>query len=170
MNYLKAGIFFTVCWLVQTTLIWRIWPFGAAAPSLLFCAAVCFAWLYDEYYSLVYAAGFGILLDLQVQTLVGVQGLAFVLCCIPAFLLRMYFNPERLLPFLVAAILAAPINLIVVWGVNRLFGSPAGILFVLPSLPELIISQTIICLILHLLFVRTIIKDKRDRRYIGGVM
>ena len=169
MNYIKAGILFTICWLVQTTLVWRIWPFGAA-PSLLLCAVVCFSWLYDEFYCIVYAVVFGLLLDLQVQSLFGVTGVALVLSCIPAFLLRTQFNPERTFPLVVSALVATPINVLVIWGINHLFGVPMNITLALRTLPELFISQAFICLVLHLLLVRTIIKDKRDRRFVGRVL
>ena len=169
MNYIKAGIIFTLCWLIQTTLLWRIWPFGAA-PSLILCAVVCFSWLYEEFYCLVYAVVFGLLLDIQVQSLFGVSGVAFVLSCIPAFLLRTQFNPERSLPLLISALAATPINTFVSWGVNHIFGAPASVILVLHTLPELFVSQAVICLLLHLLLVRTIIRDRRDRRFIGGVM
>ena len=169
MNYVKAGIFFIVCWLIQTTLLWRIWPF-AAAPSLLLCAVVCFSWLYDEFYCLAYAAVFGLMLDLQVQSLFGVSGVALVLSCIPAFLLRTQFNPERTLPVVVSALVATPINVLTVWGINHIFRAPMSIVLVLRTLPELFVSQALICLVLHLLFVRTIIKDRKDRRFVGGVL
>lgn len=169
MNYLKAGIFFFVCWLVQTTLLWRVWPFDAS-PNLPLCAAVCFSWLYDRNYGLVYAILFGILLDLQTQTLFGVTALALVLCCVPAFILRLYFNPERALPCALAALIATPVCLLTVWGFYHLFGSPVSLLSAIRTLPSLLISQSLISLILHLLFVRTIIHDKKDRRYTGSVV
>ena len=169
MNYIKAGVFFAICWLLQTTLIWRIWPFGAA-PSLLFCAVVCFSWLYDEFYCLAYAAIFGLLLDIQVHSLFGVSGVALILSCIPAFLLRTLFNPERTLPLVISALVATPIYVFSAWGINHIFGAPMSFVLVLQTLPELVVSQALICLILHLLFVRTIIKDKRDRRFVGGVV
>ena len=169
MNYVKAGIFFFICWLFQTTLMWRIWPFGAA-PSLLFCAVICFAWLYRSNYFLVYAVCFGLLLDLQSSQIFGVQALALVLCSVPALLLRLYFHPERTLAAMLAALIGTPVYLFTVWGAHRLFGTAIDISLVIPDLPQLGISQTLICLILHISFVRTIIKDKKDRRYVGGVM
>ena len=168
MNYWKAGIFFFICWIVQTTLLWKVWPFGAA-PSLLLCAAVCFSWLYDSGYGLVFAIVFGLLLDIQTQILFGVNALALVLCCIPAFLLRMHFNPERALPCVFSALAATLINVFVVWGIWAVFGTPAGIVSVILTLPSLLISHAIICFILHISFVRTIIKHRRDRKYIGRV-
>ena len=169
MNYIKAGIFFAVCWLVQTTLLWKVWPFGAA-PSLLLCAVVCFSWLYDEFFCLAYAVVFGLLLDLQVHSLFGVTGVALVLSCIPAFLLRTQFNPERVLPLVLSALVATPISALTIWGINHIFGVPKSIVLVLQTLPELFVSQALICLVLHLLFVRTIIRDRRDRRFVGGVL
>jgi len=169
MNYAKAGIFFAVCWLIQTTLLWRIWPFGAT-PSLILCAVVCMAWLYDAYYCLVYGVVFGLLLDIQVQAMFGVQAVAFVLCCVPPFLLRLGFNPERTFPVVISALAATPIHAFSVWGIYYIFGVPKVITLVLPTLPEQFVSQAIICLVLHLLLVRTIIKDRRDRRFDGMVV
>ena len=174
MNYLKAGVFFFICWLVQTTLLWRIWPFGTAAgaaagtaaPSLLLCAAVCFAWLYDRNYALVYAVAFGLMLDIQTQALFGVQALALLLSLIPAMLMRRHFNPENALPAMLAAAAATPIKTLALWATANLFAAtaPHTLSAAIGALPELLISQTAICLILHLALVHTIIKDKRDRR------
>jgi len=169
MNYAKAGVFFFICWLLQTTLLWRIWPFGAT-PNLLLCAAVCFAWLYEANYGLVYAAVFGLMLDLQVQSLFGVQALALVLCCVPAMLMRIRLNPEHALPAVIAALSATFINNFSLWGIYHLFGAPAGFSLAARPLPGLLVSQAVICLFLHLLFVRTIIRHRRDRRYVGGTM
>jgi len=169
VNYVKAGIFFFILWLVQTTLLWRIWPFGAA-PHLLLCAVVCFAYLYNANYAFVYAIVFGLLLDLQVQSLFGVSALLLVLCCVPAWFLRFYFNPERVLPCVLASGIATFINVFGLWAIYRLFGTPASLLLTARELPELLIAQAVICLVLHIAFVRTIIKDRRDRRYIGGVV
>ena len=169
MNYIKAGIFFTICWLLQTTLVWRIWPFDAA-PSLILCAVVCFSWLYDEFYCLAYAVVFGLLLDIQVHSLFGITGVALVLSCIPAFLLRTQFNPERTLPLIISALVATPISALAIWGINHIFGVSMSIVLVLQTIPELLVSQALICIVLHLLFVRTIIKDKRDRRFVGEVL
>ena len=169
MTWFKAGIFFLILWLVQTTLLWRIWPFGAA-PSLLLCAAVCFCWLYEAYYGLAFAVVFGLLLDIQLGNLFGVWALAFVLAILPAMVLRRSFNPERVLPFLVITLIATLICAFIVWGINSMFGAPASALLLLRALPALFISQAVICIALQLIFVRTIIKHRRDRRYIGGTM
>jgi len=169
MNYLKAGIFFFIIWIIQTTLLWRIWPFGST-PHLLLCAVVCFAYLYSANYAFVYAIAFGLLLDIQVQSLFGVSALLLVLCCIPAWSMRFHFNPERILPCVIAALIATFINVFGLWAIYVLFGTPASIILTIRELPELLISQAVICLVLHIIFVRTIIKDRRDRRYIGGVV
>ena len=169
MNYARAGVFFFVMWLIQTTLLWRVWPFGAA-PSLLLCAVVCFAWLYDENYGLVYAIVFGLLVDIQTQALFGPNALMLTLCCVPAFLLRLNLNPERVLPVIFASLLATPVYVFGLWGVCRLFGAPADISLVAETLPGLLASHAVICLIMHFSFVRTIIRHRRDRRYVGGVM
>lgn len=169
MNYAVAGAVFFVCWLVQTTLLWRIWPLGAA-PSLLLCAAVCFAWLYSANYSLVYAFVFGLLIDIQTQTLLGPTALSLVLCCIPAYILRRQFNLERALPAVFAALAATLIYVFALWAICHASGAAAGILLTIRTLPGLLLSHAVICFLLHILFVRTIIRHRRDRRYSGGVM
>ena len=169
MNWIKAGILFFILWLVQTTLLWQVWP-AAVTPSLLLCAAVCFVWLYDTWYGLVYAIFFGLLLDLQTQSLFGVCALSLVLAVLPVAGLRLFFNHERFLPVIFSAIAATGIYAFAVWGLNRIFGAPASFLLVLQTLPVLLITQAIICLLLHIIFVRTIIKHRKDRRYTGGVM
>ena len=169
MNYAKAGVFFFIIWLVQALLLWKVWPFGAA-PSLLLCAAVCFSWLYDANYGLVYAIVFGLLIDIQTQTLFGPTALILALCCVPAFLFRQYFNPERILPAIFASLAATPIYVFGLWGICHVFGSPADISLAAATLPGLLAAHALICIVLHISFVRTIIRHRRDRRYVGGVM
>ena len=169
MNYAKAGVFFFICWLVQATLLWRIWPFGAA-PSLVLCASVCFAWLYDANYSLVYAIVFGLLTDIQTQALLGPTALALVLCCVPAYLLRLYFNPERALPAVFAALAATLVYVFALLCVCHAAGAVAGLPPAMRTLPGLLASHAIICFLMHILFVRTIIRHRGDRRYSGGII
>lgn len=169
MNFAKAGLFFFACWLVQSTLLWQIWPFGAA-PSLVLCAAVCFAWLYDAGYSLAYAIVFGLLIDIQTQALFGPTALSLVLCCIPAWLLRRHFNSERSLPAVFAALSATPVYVFALWGICHVSGAPAGIRLAALTLPGLLVSHAIICFLFHILLVRTVIRHRGDRRYTGGVM
>ena len=169
MNYAKAGVFFFIIWLVQATLLWRVWPFGAA-PSLLLCAVVCFSWLYDANYGLVYAIIFGLIIDIQTQALIGPTALILVLCCAPVFMLRRYFNPERILPALFSTLPATPIYIFGLWGICRLFGAPADISLAAATLPGLLAAHAVIYVILHISFVNTIIRHRRDRRYVGGIM
>ena len=169
MNYVKAGALFFVLWLVQTTVLWRLWPFGAA-PHLVLCAVVCFAYLFNSNFAFVYAIVFGLLLDLQTQSLFGVSALLLVLCCIPAWLLSYAFNPERSLPCVFAALIATVINTVGLWGIYSLFGAPAAFFPSVRELPQLLISQAVICLLLHIIFVRIIIRDRRDRRYLRGIV
>jgi len=116
MNYVKAGILFFVLWLIQTTLLWRVWPFGAV-PNLILCAAVCFAYLYNKNFALIFAVAFGLMLDLQTQSLFGVTALTLVLSCVPAWILRGHFNPERALPGMLSALIATAIYGFSLWGV-----------------------------------------------------
>ena len=169
MNWIKAGILFFILWLIQTTLLWSVWPL-AAAPSLLLCAAVCFVWLYDSWYGLVYALVFGLLIDIQTQNLFGVCAVSFVLAVLPAMGLRLIFNHERALPVIAAGLAATIICAFANWGINHVFGAPASVQLVLQTLPALLVSHAVICLLLHIVFVRTIIKHRKDRRYVGGVM
>jgi rod shape-determining protein MreD len=168
VKYYKAGIVFFVAFLVQTTLLGDLFGSGVA-PNLLLCLTVVFTFLYDESYGLVFGIVFGMLLDLSTQTIFGTQTLTFVLAAIPPLLLRQVFNPEKILPDVFVAVLATPINAFPVWWIYHLAGSLGKLRYVIDNLATLMVLHAVIALVLHLLLVRTIIRNRRDRRYNGGV-
>jgi ABC-type thiamin/hydroxymethylpyrimidine transport system permease subunit len=86
--------------------------------------------------------------------------LAFGVC---AFF-RSIFNHEKLLPDMLMAVIATPICAFLTWIVYHLTGSPISISYTIQSLPVLMISQAILVGILHLIFVRSVIRHRRDRR------
>jgi hypothetical protein len=62
------------------------------------------------------------------------------------------------------AAIATPLNAFLVWGIYRFAGSPMDVMIPLRSLPVLLLSQCILTGLLHLLFVRSVIRHRRDRK------
>jgi len=169
MNYPKAAIFFTVAFLLQTTVTGSIDILGAA-PNLLLCLVSVFAYMYDRSFGLVYGLGFGILLDLSTQVIFGVQTITFVLACVPIFIFRQALNPLKLLPDILMVVIATFINAFVVWGFYHLAGSPVALHIMTQKLPGLVVMHAVIALALHLALSRTFVHARRDRKYIGGIL
>jgi len=168
MRYWKAAICFFLVFLIQTTALGDLFRAGAA-PNLLLVFVVVYTWMYEESYGLVFGIVFGVMLDLSTQTIFGAQTLTFVLAAIPPMLLRNVFNPERLFADVLMVALATPINTIPVWCLYHLAGSTTHFLHTLENLPMLVILHVGIAAVLHLCLVRSIIKNRRDRRFVGGV-
>ena len=78
---------------------------------------------------------------------------------------RGIFNHEKVLPDLLMAVIATPINSFFVWGIYRLAGSPVHVRYVLYTLPPLIVMHCILVALLHLIFVRSVIRHRRDRSF-----
>ena len=169
MKYYKAAIIFFIAFILQTTVLSRIFVLGAT-PNLLLCLTVVFVYLYDENYGLVYGLVFGALLDITTQLYFGVETLAIVLACIPALFLRRIFNPEKIPPSVLSILLATVINLFGVWTIYAISGVETNIAVVISTIPGLFFSHIILAIVLHLCFVRTIIRHRGDRNYSGGVM
>ncbi|MDR3305325.1 MAG: rod shape-determining protein MreD [Clostridiales Family XIII bacterium] len=167
MRYYKAAILFFIAFLIQTTILGGV-SIRGVSPNLLLCLVVVFSFLYDESYGLILGIVFGLLLDLSTQTLFGIQTITFVAAGIPPLIFRRLFNRERVLPDILMALIATPINVFAVWFAYHLTGSPVKIDHAVGALPGLLISHAVIVCILHLLLVRTIIRHKRDRKYLGG--
>jgi len=121
--------------------------------------------MYDERYGLVYGLIFGVLLDLTQSLYFGPQTLTFFLAYIVAGLMRKVFNQEKVIPDVLCALIITPVYAFILWGSYRLVGNPKDVSYVLESLPALLIMHAVLTALFHLLFVRGIIRHRRDRRY-----
>jgi rod shape-determining protein MreD len=164
MHYYIAAPIFLLALLVQTTLLWRL-SADNFSPNLLLCFTVVFSFLYNERFGLVLGVVSGMLLDIATSPVFGVQALSFVIVFIMIRYFRLILNNEKLIPDMFMGILATPINAFFVWGVCRLAGSQVDVKFVFDKLPALFISQCILVGLLHLIFVRTVIRHRRDRKF-----
>jgi rod shape-determining protein MreD len=163
MRYYIAIPVFLLAFLLQTTVLYS-YPIFGFAPNLLLCLVVVFSFLYEEHYGLVLGVAFGALLDISSSWYFGVRAISFVLIYGIVSVLRNIFNHEKLLPDMLMAVIATLVDCFFVWAVYRLCGSPSSVMNTVRSLPVLLVSQTLITGVFHLLFVRSVIRHRRDRK------
>jgi rod shape-determining protein MreD len=163
MRYYIATPVFLLAFLLQTLVLGRFTVFGQS-PNLLLCLVVVFSFLYEERYGLVLGLVFGAMLDIATSWYFGVQTITFVLTYGFVSLFRNIFNHEKLLPDMLMAVGATPLNCFLVWGVYRLCGSPSNVMNAVHSLPVLLVSQCVLTGVLHLIFVRSVIRHRKDRK------
>ncbi|MDR2156832.1 MAG: rod shape-determining protein MreD [Clostridiales Family XIII bacterium] len=163
MKYYIAVPVFLLMFLIQTTLLHRF-PIFSYSPNLLLCFVVVFSFLYEKPYGLILGIVFGAMLDVATSWYFGVQTVTFVVVygVISAF--RRIFNHEKLLPDVLMAAIATPLNCFFVWGVYRLCGSPSDVMNAVRALPVLLVTQCVLTGILHLIFVRSVIRHRKDRK------
>ncbi|MDR2610829.1 MAG: rod shape-determining protein MreD [Clostridiales Family XIII bacterium] len=167
MRYYAAVPIFLFAFLLQTTVLWKLPVFGSS-PNLLLCLVVIFSFLYEERYGLILGALFGVLLDIATSALIGPQAITFVAVYLIVRVLRNVFNHEKLIPDVLMALIATPVNLFLVWLINRICGVPEHIIFVVKALLPLLLMHMAITALLHPLFARTAIRYRSDSRYEGG--
>jgi len=164
MRWYIFAIVFIVAFFLQTTILWRV-PVHGFSPNLLLCLVVVFSFMYDERYGLVFGLIFGVLLDLTQSLYFGPQTLTFFLAYITAGLMRKVFNQEKVIPDVLCVLIITPLYAFILWGSCRLAGNPKDVGYVIESLPSLLVMHALLTALFHLLFVRSIIRHRRDRRY-----
>jgi rod shape-determining protein MreD len=168
MRYYFAAPIFLLALLLQTTVLWRVTIFGYS-PNLLLCLVVVFSFLYEERFGLVLGAVFGGLLDVATSLYFGPQAITFVMVYLVVRLLRNVFNHEKMIPDVLMALIATPINVFFVWLIYRMCGVPTNFIFVLKPLLPLLLMHAVLTALLHLIFARSVIRYRHDRRYTGGL-
>jgi rod shape-determining protein MreD len=166
--YIAAPVFFAG-FLIQTTLLtgFELW---GQSPNLLLVMTCVFSFLYREPYGLIMGAVFGALLDVATSWYFGPQAISFVIAFVIARPFGRVFNHEWFLPQIMIAALATPVNVFLMWGMGRLAGSPVHIHFAIESLPALLIMHCALAVILHFIFVRSVIRHGIDRKYYGEIL
>jgi rod shape-determining protein MreD len=166
--YIAAPVFFAA-FIIQTTLLpgFELW---GSSPNLLLCMVSVFSFLYRAPYGLIMGAVFGALLDITTSRCFGPQAISFVIAFVIARPFGRVFNHEWFLPQPMIAALATPVNVFLLWGMGRLAGSPGHFHFALESLPALLIMHSVLAVILHFLFVRSVIRHGIDRKYYGEIL
>ncbi|MDR0519126.1 MAG: rod shape-determining protein MreD [Clostridiales Family XIII bacterium] len=166
--YIAAPIFFAAL-IIQTALLYRFELWGQS-PNLLLCMVCVFSFLYREPYGLVMGAVFGALLDVATSWYFGGEAISFVLAFLVARPFAKVFNHEWFLPEIFVVAIATPINAFLIWAMYKLVGSPVKLHFVLESLPALIIMHCVLAVLLHFMFVRTVIRHGIDRKFYGEIL
>jgi rod shape-determining protein MreD len=160
--YIAAPIFFGA-FILQITLLFKLEFFGHS-PNLMLCMVCVFSFLYREPLGLYLGVAFGALLDLTTSWYFGPQSISFVLAFLIARPFGKVFNHEWFLPQIFVAAIATPINVFLLWGMYRIAGSTVRVHFAFESLPPLLIMNVALAVILHFMFVRTVIRHGIDRK------
>ena len=168
MRYYFAVPIFLLALLIQTTIMWRLPIFGFS-PNLLLCMVIVFSFLYNESYGLILGIAFGLLLDISTSIFLGTQTISFVFVFIVVRIFRNIFNHESIILDMLMALIATPINVMLVWVINRLLGVPDSIVYALKSLLPLMFLNFLLVGVLHLIFVRTVIRHKQDTKFTGAM-
>jgi rod shape-determining protein MreD len=166
--YLAVPVFFAA-FIIQTVLLPGVGLWGYS-PNLLLCLVCVFSFLYREPYGLIMGAVFGALLDVATSWYFGPQAISFVLAFLIARPFGRVFNHEWFLPQIIIAVIATPVNVFLLWGMGRAAGSPVHVHFAFESLPALLIMHCALVVILHFLFVRSVIRHGMDKKYYGEIM
>ncbi|MDR1496241.1 MAG: rod shape-determining protein MreD [Clostridiales Family XIII bacterium] len=166
--YLAAPVFFAA-FIIQTVLLngFELW---GHSPNLLLCVVCVFSFLYREPYGLVMGVIFGALLDVATSWYFGSQAISFVIAFLIARPFGRVFNHEWFFPQIIIAALATPVNVFLMWGMGRLAGSPVHVRFAAESLPALLIMHCVLAVILHFLFVRSVIRHGIDKKYYREIL
>jgi rod shape-determining protein MreD len=166
--YIAAPVFFAAL-IIQTTLLSRFELWGHS-PNLMLCLVCVFSFLYREWYGLVMGAVFGALLDVTTSWYFGVEALSFVAAFLIARPFGRVFNHEWFLPEIFVAAIATPVNVFIVWGMYRLAGGIVHLHFAVESIPGLLIMHCVLAVLLHFMFVRTVIRHGIDRKFYGEIL
>ncbi|GHU49856.1 hypothetical protein FACS1894127_4050 [Clostridia bacterium] len=167
MRTMHGVIFFIIAFAVQSTLL-RYFTINGVAPNLLLCLVIVFAFLYDRPYGIVFGTIFGVLWDISFGIYVGISSIALLFVALAMILLKKFLNHELLLPALVGGLAGSLINNGIYWGLYMLLGIPHSMTYILKSQPTLIVYNTVLVLVLHLILRRGVIRHRRDQYYKGG--
>lgn len=168
MRYHFAIPIFLLAFLIQTTILWRFTFFGFS-PNLLLCLVIVFSFIYENKYGIVLGIAFGLLLDLSTSIYMSIQTITFVIVYFIVRYFRNIFNHEALIADMGMAVIATPINVFLVWIITRLSGVPESIVYSLKSLLPLLFMHVILVGILHLIFVKTVIRYRKDAKFTGSL-
>lgn len=166
MRYYLAIPLFLLAFLLQTTIFWRI-PIAGYSPNILLCMVVVFSFIYQERYGLILGIAFGLLLDISTSLFLGIQAISFVVVFLIVRLFRSIFNHESMLTDMIMGVLATPLNLFIVWLLNKMMGESLSVILVLKAILPLSIMHFILVGIIHLIFIGTVIKYRRDMKFTG---
>lgn len=165
MRYWKAGIFFLIAFLIQTSLL-NVINIGGYTPNLLLCLVVIFSFLYEkEMYGLVYGATFGLLYDICYNDVIGPTPIALVIVFVIVLGLRRYANYENIVSMWVTSLISFISYYLINWVMYKIAGSPVGILYALSSSVWAILYTLIIITLMYVIMIKKVSKHHKDRYF-----
>jgi rod shape-determining protein MreD len=166
MRYLYAIPIFLFIFILQTTFTRLVDGFNG--PNLLLCLVVVFSFLYYRLFGLILGCSFGILLDIVSKPIVGIESLTLIIAFIIPVVMRLFFSEEKLIPCVFAGLLATTLNIFIKLGIYKFSGFSLGVFDAVIALRNELILNSIVIIIFHIIFVKSIIKFKKDKRFQGG--
>lgn len=165
MTYWKAGIFFLVGFLIQTSLLNLISIVGHT-PNLLLCLVIVFSFLFEEdLFGLVYGAIFGLLYDMCMSTVVGPTAISLALVAVLILILREYANIENIINMLLTAALSVAVYSAVDWLLRKIAGSTVGFIYMVKTMPISWIYSMAVVTVLYLILIRKVETHRKDRYF-----
>ena len=123
------------CIILQPT-ICNLIAIGGVTINLLLCLTVMQCFLrQDLFFVMATAAFFGLLYDLCLSPHIGATAIALFAVCLAVFFLKDSIRIENWLSVLLSVVLATTLYNVILWGVNRLMGSPWSFEYMLTLLP-----------------------------------
>ena len=150
MRYWKAGLIFLIAFLIQPSLLNMI-NIGGYTPNLLLCLVVIFSFIYEEeMYGIVFGSFFGVLYDVCYSDVIGPAPIAFLVVAVGIMMAREYVNIENIFNMWIVSILSFCTYYLINWGLFKIAGSPAGLLYVLSYSIWVICYSMVVITIMYL--------------------
>ena len=165
MRYWKAGLAFTVAFLIQTSLL-NVISIKGYTPNLLLSLVVVFSFLYEDgRYGIIFGAVFGLLYDICFSSVLGPTPLALLVTSSVILLVREFANIENIANMWIVSALSLVIFYLVNWGLLRLGGNPVNFVYVLKILPWTGLYSLAVITGIYLVLIRKVTKHRKDRYF-----
>lgn len=139
-----------------------------SAPELIVSAGLMLCFFYspeDALPAVVTASALELLHDLAIDQYAGASVVAFVAAAAFVLLVKQFINIENALMTAGVYLGAIIIEYVAIWILYRLAGSPYGFIYAMSKIPASVIGDFLFGMILYFIFVRRLIKHRRDRYF-----
>ena len=154
MRYWKAGVIFLIAFLIQPSFL-NLINIAGYTPNLLLCLTVIFTFLYDgEYYGPLFGTVF-----------IGPTAIALLIVSALVLLLRSFANVENIISMWVVSVLAFLSYYLINWGLFKIAGSPAGLLYVLSYSIWVICYSMVVITVMYLFMIKKTERYHKDRYF-----
>ena len=165
MRYWKAGVIFLIAFLIQPSFL-NLINIAGYTPNLLLCLTVIFTFLYDgEYYGPVFGTVLGLAYDICYSYVIGPTAITLLIVSALVLLLRSFANVENIISMWVVSVLAFLSYYLINWGLFKIAGSPAGLLYVLSYSIWVICYSMVVITVMYLFMIKKTERYHKDRYF-----